>query len=107
MRDKYPEIYRLLQTDPVDVAIPGGESFKQLAERTIRAFNTIVAVSDGKTVALVSHGNPIKILITYALGAPYSMWERLGVDNTSISTMQVTDGIPRLVTFNDRAHLEG
>lgn len=73
MRDKYPEIHRLLRTDPIDVVIPGGESFKQVSERALRAFNTIVAENDGKTVALVSHSVPLKILIAHALGVPYNM----------------------------------
>ena len=106
MRDKYPEIHRQLQIDPMAVTIPGGESFKQVTERVIRVFNAIVAERDGKTVALISHSFPLKILVVYALGEPYRIWGRFGVGNASISTIQVSDGIPRLVTLNDRAHLE-
>ncbi|MFH0847416.1 MAG: histidine phosphatase family protein [Chloroflexota bacterium] len=107
IRDKYPEIYRRLRSDPIDVAIPGGESFKQVAERVISIFNSIAAEGDGKTVALVSHGNPIKILIVHALSMPYNMWGIFDIGNASISTLQVTDGIPRIVMLNDRTHLKG
>jgi broad specificity phosphatase PhoE len=35
MREKYPEIHRQLQTNPMTVTIPGGESFKQVTDRVI------------------------------------------------------------------------
>ena len=106
MRDKYPEIHRQFQIDPMLVTIPGGESFKQVTQRVISVFNDATGENEGKTLALVSHSFPLKILVVYALGEPYFIWNRFGIGNASISIIQVNDGVPRLITLNDRAHLE-
>lgn len=106
MREKYPEIHRQLQADPMAVTIPGGESFKQVKERVIRVFSDVTMEGEGKTVALISHSFPLKILVVHAMGEPYSLWNRFGIGNVSVSIIQIENGVLRLVTLNDRAHLE-
>ncbi|MFH1639138.1 MAG: histidine phosphatase family protein [Chloroflexota bacterium] len=107
MREKYPDIAHRLRVDPLDVVIPGGESFKQVAERAMRGFDAIIAAEKDRCVAIVSHSVPLKILVANILGVPHSMWERFGMGNTSISTVQISDGIPRLLNLNDMTHLDG
>jgi broad specificity phosphatase PhoE len=45
---KWPEMWRQSQIDPSGLAFPNGESFGQVAERAVRAFEMAVAANQGK-----------------------------------------------------------
>ena len=50
--------------NPTGVDIPGGESWHDFAARINAAFDDIIKNTDGKAIALVTHGGPIKLLMT-------------------------------------------
>jgi len=105
IRQGWPEMWREWRADPSETVLPDGESFKQVAERALRAFQKIVADERDRQTLVVTHEIIIKILVTHILGATYSIYRRFEVSNASLSVIQVTDGRMRLITLNDTSHL--
>ena len=102
---KWPvELQRWL-ADP-SVAPPSGESFETVTRRVRRARDRILAQHTGKTVAVVSHVSPIKILVRLALDAPASALQRMHLEAASVCVIDYyADGPVSLQSFNDTAHL--
>lgn len=103
----WPEQWRHTRTDPTDFTMPNGESFKEVTERAVRAFNKIVADNPDKQVALVAHEIVIKVIIVHALGTTNSIYRHFDLTNASLSVIRVTGGKSHLVVLNDTTHLDG
>lgn len=103
---RWPELWQQWRADPSESAIPGGESFQQVAERAIRAFETVVAAEPGRQAVIVTHEIVIKVLVARALGVSNSIYRRFEINNTSLSIIRLTNGKTRLITLNDTSHLE-
>jgi probable phosphoglycerate mutase len=89
-----------------DTAPPGGESFEAAAQRVLRARDALLVAHSGKTVVVVTHVTPIKLLVQDALDAPRIALFRLHLDPASVS---VVDYFPKgrcsVRLFNDTGHL--
>ncbi|MEV6306816.1 bifunctional RNase H/acid phosphatase [Actinoplanes sp. NPDC051861] len=88
------------------VAPPGGESFQAVAKRVRGAMATVLSAYPGKTVVLVSHVSPIKLILRDALAAGDAFLHRLFLDAAGVSTMDVwPDGNIAVRSVNETAHL--
>ncbi|MFE9725194.1 bifunctional RNase H/acid phosphatase [Streptomyces sp. NPDC005794] len=84
----------------------GGESFAEVAERVSATRDRLIARYAGRTVLLVTHVTPIKILVRLALGAPPESLFRMELSPASVSTVAYyADGNPSLRLLNDTSHL--
>jgi alpha-ribazole phosphatase len=101
----WPGLWRRSRLDVSDVAMPKGESFRQVAERAARAFQRIVEVNRGKQVLLVTHEVMVKMLATHALSAPISIYRRFEIGNASLSVVKATRNKALLCALNDTSHL--
>ena len=106
IKQRWPEIWHQSRIDISNVTLPNGESFGQVTERAVKAFNKIVADNQDNHVAIVTHEVVVKVIIDHVLGATNSIYRRFEVKNASLSTIQITDGLARLATLNDISHLE-
>ena len=102
---RWPELWKQWRTDPSKSTIPNGESFKQVTERAIRAFETIAATEPGRQAVIVTHEVIIKVLVAHALGVSNSIYRRFEINNASLSVIRVINGKIRLVALNDTSHL--
>jgi len=59
---KYPAVYKSWVENPLEAQIPKGESLKIFAERVIKGLEDIFSENKGKTIALVTHGGPIRVI---------------------------------------------
>ncbi|WJK43959.1 bifunctional RNase H/acid phosphatase [Solwaraspora sp. WMMA2056] len=90
------------------LAPPGGESFVQVTARVRKAVRGLLTAYRGKTVVVVSHVSPLKIMLRDALGAGDALLHRLYLDPTGISVIDTwPDGGVAVRTVNDTAHLAG
>ena len=107
VRQKWPSQLDSWLADPA-VAPPAGESFEDVTRRVRRARDRILGQHAGKTVVVVSHVSPIKILVRLALDAPPSALHRMLLSPASICQIDYyRDGPVSLTSFNDSAHLTG
>lgn len=83
------------------VAPPGGETFDAVYQRVVEARDRIVAAHAGKTIVVVSHVTPIKMMVRHALGAPMSAIHALELAPASISTIVWwPDALPSVRNFS-------
>lgn len=105
IRQRWPDLWQRSRMDPSYLAVPNGESFPQVTERAVRAFDGAVEANRGKFVILVTHEIVVKLIVAHALGATNSIYRRFQVANASLTVIRVADGRCRLVTLNDTSHL--
>jgi ribonuclease H / adenosylcobalamin/alpha-ribazole phosphatase len=87
-------------------APPGGDSLDAVAERVCRARARTVAAHPGRTVVVVTHAGPVRIVVREALDAgPAALWRtRVGAGSLTVIRYWVDGGV-ELVTMNATAHL--
>ncbi|WP_439947961.1 bifunctional RNase H/acid phosphatase [Streptomyces sp. BBFR109] len=84
----------------------GGESFATTATRIAATRDKLVAAYAGRTVLLVTHVTPIKMLVRLALGAPLESLFRMELSAASLSAVAYyADGNASVRLFNDTSHL--
>ena len=110
LAQRYPQDWdRYHRQRALDVSIPGGETWEEVAARVVAVLRRILADHPGpdETVALVGHGGSLRPAILDALGAPLPVLMRLRLDNASLSRLDYggSEG-GRVVFLNDTSHLE-
>lgn len=90
--------------DPT-IAPAEGESFLDVQKRVLQAVETLYQQYAGKTLVLVSHVGPIKVLLCSALNAPLSSMFQLFLDPATISVIDWHPSRPVVRLFNSHAHL--
>jgi probable phosphoglycerate mutase len=101
------------EADPLNVAPSGGETLRQVAARVRSVLDDMARIEWERTVVLVSHGGPLRVLLCMALGLePQAHWQfRLGIASLSeLYACEVGADIGRasgvLTRLNDTHHLE-
>jgi ribonuclease H / adenosylcobalamin/alpha-ribazole phosphatase len=102
---KHPLAARRFMSD-VTVAAPGGESIAGVSTRVSRARRRILSEHAGRTVLIVSHVTPIKLLLTAGLGVGDEVVHRVFLEAASLCTVTwSSDGRSSVRSVNDTAHL--
>ncbi|MEV5963536.1 bifunctional RNase H/acid phosphatase [Kribbella sp. NPDC051952] len=87
--------------ESTSVAPPGGESFDTCARRARSARDAILAKYPGKTVLVVTHVTPIKLMIRSVLQAPMSALFRMELRPATLTEIHwYADGLASLRSFN-------
>jgi len=102
---KWPDMWQQSRVDPSGLVWPNGESFAQAAERSVRAFDSILKANRGKIVAVVTHDIIVRIMAMHVLGVVYSTYRRMEISNASFTKIVVMDDKKQLITLNDTSHL--
>jgi broad specificity phosphatase PhoE len=84
---------------------PGGESMRQVQERTVRALFEIRQIHRDGAVLIVSHGDVIRAALLFALGMPLDFYWRIEVGLASLSTIHFDDRGIRVLAVNERPRL--
>jgi probable phosphoglycerate mutase len=104
-RTKHPLATRRFLAD-VSVAAPGGESVADVSARVARARARLLQRHAGKSVLVVSHVTPIKLLLAAALDVGDAIVHRVFLEAASMSTAAwSSDGRSSVRLVNDTAHL--
>lgn len=105
---KYPDTFKRWREKMYDSCAEGGESMRELNERILTEVTRIAENHDGKSVAVVSHGTPIRVLICKAKGLPFEEIGSLGwVSNASVTHIQFDKNAFKLVSVDYDEHLLG
>jgi broad specificity phosphatase PhoE len=104
-RAKHPLAARRF-LDGVTVAAPGGESIADVGARVARARRRILSEHAGRTVLVVSHVTPIKLMLAAGLGVGDEVVHRVFLDAASLSSVAwSSDGRASVRLVNDTSHL--
>lgn len=106
VRERYPEDLDAWLASPDAEPTGGGESFAATAARVAEARDRLLAEYRGRTVLLVTHVTPVKMMIRLALGAPPEALFRMELSAASLSAVAYyADGNASVRLFNDTSHL--
>jgi broad specificity phosphatase PhoE len=86
---------------------PGGESLLEVQARAVDEVNRIAQEHRKGIVVVVSHADPIRLVIAHVAGAHVDHLHRLVVDPGSVTVVALGDGVPRLLKVNDTGDLAG
>ena len=106
IKRRWPELWQQSRTDPSELTMPNGESYRQVTERAVRALKTVLGANRGKQTAIVTHEVIVKVLVAHVFGVSNSIYRRIEVGNGSLSIIRVGENL-QLVRLNDTSHLEG
>lgn len=93
--------------DPTGLAIPNGETFEELKERSYRVMQDLVARHPGQTILVVSHGGTIRAIICAVLDLDLKNIWSFRQDNTAVNIIDFYEQRAVLSLLNDTHHLNG
>lgn len=107
---RFPDIARRFHDGGIDFTFPGGESARQLCERTATEIARIVERhhADPGAVIVVSHGGALAWILAFLAGEPRDAWPPHRFDNCSITEVEIDPNSREGMTFicrNEVGHL--
>ena len=106
VRERFPDDLQAWLDSPKAAPTGGGESFAAATRRISATRDRLLAAHRGRTVLLVTHVTPVKILVRLALGAPPEALFRMELSAASISAVAYyADGNASVRLLNDTSHL--
>jgi broad specificity phosphatase PhoE len=96
---KRPE-WSTIQRYPSGFTFPNGESFVEMQGRMIGALGRLRTRHPGETVVAVSHADPIRAAVAYAMGTHLDLFQRVVVSPCSLTAIALSDGGPTVLTVN-------
>ena len=96
---KLPE-WKQVQRYPSGFRFPGGESFSEMQVRINDAVAKLVTAHAGKVVVAVSHADPIKAVVAYAMGTHLDLFQRIVVSPCSVTAILYTAEGPIVLCVN-------
>lgn len=84
MEEKDPELFRKWQEDPWNISPPGGETFRELTERVIRALEEITERHKNENILVVSHAGPIKAMVFGLLSATGKAYWNIKISHSTV-----------------------
>jgi alpha-ribazole phosphatase len=97
---RFPALYREWMESPTEVQFPNGESFAAMRTRVLASFESLSERHEGRTVAVVTHGGVIRILLAWALQMPDGGLFRLAQDYAAMNLLAMVDGVPIVQRMN-------
>ncbi|HQU26042.1 MAG TPA: histidine phosphatase family protein [Acidimicrobiales bacterium] len=92
--------WRTVQHAPSSFRFPEGESFAEMQLRVWSTLERLAARHRGQSVVCVSHADPIKAAVTFALGVPLDLFQRTVVSPASLSVVTLSGAGPVVLCVN-------
>jgi probable phosphoglycerate mutase len=99
--DQLP-VWRAFNTFRSGTRIPGGENMAEVLGRALRELDRLKRLHGGSNslVALVSHGDVLRVLVAHTLGMAPDLMQRLELSPASVSLVEMEDHGARLLLLN-------
>ena len=96
--------WKVVQHSPSRFQFPEGESFVALQARVVSVLEGIVKKYNKPKdiVAVVFHGDPIKLAVAHFVGMPLDHFQRLGCDTGSLTALYAGEMGANLIKLNQR-----
>jgi probable phosphomutase (TIGR03848 family) len=99
------KLWNTVQRSPSRFRFPGGESFVDAEARLLDGIERIVARHPRGRIAVGTHGDLVRVLISHYTGAHLDQFQRVMAEPGSISAVHLGDGAPRILLVNDTGSL--
>jgi phosphoserine phosphatase len=105
-RAVFDELYRRWDAGDYDAGVEAGETIREVQDRALRAWDRLLRAHACGTVAVVSHGRLIRVLMAsvlpeFGLARMHSLFHA----NTSVNHLVVEGGVCRAERLNCTVHL--
>jgi len=97
---EHPDLFQQWMERPTEFQFPGGESLERMWERVTTAARTLRERHSGESIAMVTHGGVIRILLAEVLGVPPANIFRIAQDYGAINLVRYFDGTPVVEMVN-------
>ena len=104
---EFPEAYREFMDDPSQNRYAGGESYRDVLDRSEPAIQSVLERHPGETVAVVAHNVVNRVYLANLMGLEIKRAKEIAQTNTGINIIRHKQGETRLVTMNAIYHLSG
>jgi len=95
------KLWKQLFVSPSRVAFPEGESLLAAGARAVQGIEAAVERSPRGRIAVVSHADIIKMVVSHYIGQPFDLYQRLTVSPAAVSVMDLPEaGFPSVLTIN-------
>jgi len=101
-----PEAWKTWIEAPELCPIPQSESMQSVMERTVRLSERLMEKHGDDTIVLVTHANPLRMLLTHYTGLPIRCMYKVRTDNCSYTEFSMHKGQMVLATFNETIFLQ-
>jgi broad specificity phosphatase PhoE len=100
--DTFREVQRFFKDSAISWDEPylGGESFRQVQERGVRFFNSLMSQDDWQTALVVAHGGMNNALLAYVTGVTSGRLLNIEQDFACINIIDIVHGKPMLRLAN-------
>lgn len=102
----YPALWEKWVNAPWECNIPHAESIAEVYKRSVACVKELMKRHPDDTIMIVSHVNPVKLLISYCIGADCNAMHRIRTDNCSYTELGCRDGKLILNTCNETLFLQ-
>jgi probable phosphomutase (TIGR03848 family) len=99
------KLWNTEQRNPSRFQFPKGESFVDAEARLLDEMERIVARHPRGRIAVGTHGDLVRVLISHYTGAHLDQFQRVMADPASVSVVHLGDGVPRILLVNDTGSL--
>ncbi len=108
IRERYPDDEEQMKLNYLDHVLQEGESRRAMQTRAFAAWTDILAHAPCDTIAIVSHGGTIRLLLLAVLGPEANQQVMtMPIGNTSCTLLDVAaDGSVQMLAAADQSHLE-
>ncbi len=98
------KLWKVVQANPSRMQFPGGETFANAQQRIVQDVETLTQEHDPKDlIACFSHSDLIKLVVSYYLGQPVDLFQRIMIAPASISTLHLGDMGAQIINVNHSA----
>lgn len=102
----HPRLYRDWLRYPNQIKIPDGEGLTELNKRVNSRLSSILSENEDKTIALVTHGGPIRAILCQALRFSLKKFWQIEQEITALNIIDYPKGsAPAIIKMNDISHL--
>lgn len=90
-----------VQITPSRMTFPEGEGLADAQRRAVATCERLAARHGKDTIALVSHSDIIKAVVSHYLGQPFDLFQRVTISTASVTVIDVPrQGIPVVMAVN-------
>jgi probable phosphoglycerate mutase len=97
--------FNLFNTFRSNTRIPGGELMLEAQLRMVQGIQKLCKQHPEETIAIVSHGDPIKAAVAYFAGIHLDLFHRLEISPASVSVVEIYPETARVLHVNDVGRL--
>jgi broad specificity phosphatase PhoE len=95
-------LWKEISSRPSGVVFPQGEGFIEAQSRLINFIegSVLSSLKNNETAVLVSHGDPIKMILSHYLGAHLDSFQRISINTGSLSRISFNNNMPVVSAIN-------